>query len=154
MSTDPQSAQLAHKVTFLNLWIALAWVLSVSPVDCHGQGTVFFSNSGFPIITNNLQGATGRITAQSYYFGLYLGTSEAAVQNSTTPVLVIMNNSFPGIIGGGSRDLPGFNADTSYYFQVKGWSVAGGSLSYEAALNNDPWEGRSKSSWPLVTVLM
>lgn len=53
MSPDPQSAQLEHKVTFLNLWIVFAW--AASPMECRAQGTVYFSNDGFPIITNDLQ---------------------------------------------------------------------------------------------------
>lgn len=120
----------------LTLWSAL--ILTTSPVECRAQGTVLFANDGFPIITNNLQGATGRAARLQYCFGLYMGTSAAAVQNSTTPVLVITNDSFPGIFGAAQYEVPGTYAGNSYYFQVKGWSVAGGPVSYETALINDP----------------
>lgn len=134
----PQSMRLKHSPISFCMWPALAVTFVISALNCLAQGTVSFTNSGFPITTNNLHGATGRIASLNYYFGLYMGTSAAAVQISTTPVLVVVNNSFPGIFTGGSLDVPGFDADTSYYFQVKGWSVAGGSVSYETALLNDP----------------
>lgn len=137
-TAKPQSIQSERNLISLNLWPALALILAVSSFDCRAQGTVFFTNTGFPITTNDLHGATGKIAPHSYYFGLYMGTSAAEVQNSITPVLVVLNNGFAGEIGGSDHLLPGFNAGSSYYFQVKGWSVTGGSVSYETALMTDP----------------
>lgn len=134
----PQSLQCERNLIFLSLWLPMIFILMASLVDSRGQGTEFFSNPGFPIITNNLQGATGKVAQRSYYFGLYLGTSMAEVQNSTSPVFVVVNSGFAGEIAGGAPSVPGFFADTSYYFQVKAWSVEGGSVSYETALMNDP----------------
>lgn len=122
----------------LSLWPGLALILAVLPIECRAQGTLEFSNNGFPIITSNLQGATGRIAQLQCCFGLYMGTSDAAVQNSTSPVLVVTNHVFPGIFSAGDVVLPGFDADTWYYLQVKGWYVDGCPVSYETALMNDP----------------
>ena len=120
------------------IWLTIFIACLLAQSQGLAQGYIDFDNPEYPLITNNLKGTTGKIATLGYFFGLYIGTTAASAQMSTTPVLVVRNDGFPGQIGVGNQVVHGYPEDTYFYFQVKAWSLAGGPISYETALLNDP----------------
>ena len=114
--------------------ITLGLVLTVAPQRVGAQGTVSFANA--VIYTNDYRTQAHGIMspASAYTFGLYLGTTAAAAQASTTPAFVITPaaNAFAGTISSATQTIVGHSTGETLFFVIKGWD--GGASSFEAAL--------------------
>jgi hypothetical protein len=121
--------------------LAAAAALAV-PTASHAQGVVNLSSSGGGscITSNTVTGATAKIAAGGYTFGLYVASSAAglptAASPSGTPALTLVNSGFAGIISGSSFTIAGLTAGTTYFDEVVGWS--GSALSYASFLSGGP----------------
>ncbi len=117
------------------LVIGLAFGLAVSPRQVQAQGTVSFA--GAVVMTYDWRGQpSGKISpASDFTFGLYLGTTAAGAQSSTTPAFVITPaaNAFPGTISSATQTISGHPTGETDYFVIKGWN--GGAASYEIGLS-------------------
>jgi len=102
----------------------------------NAQGTVWFNEgtAGACITSNTMTGVTAKIAAGQFNFGLYVGSTAAAAAASTTPVLVITNTGFAGVISGTIFTVQSLSPSTQYFFEVKGWTASYLASSYEAAL--------------------
>ena len=111
--------------------ITLGLGLVAGPLQVHAQGTVSFA--GAVVMTNDWRGQpAGKISpASDFTFGLYLGTTAAGAQSSTTPAFVITPaaNAFPGTISSATQIIANHPTGETDYFVIKGWN--GGAASYE-----------------------
>jgi len=121
------------KKLILTSFAAVAMLAAAN--NSNAQGTVNFSSSsgGSCITSNTTSGATAKITAGNFAFGLYVGSSAATI--STTPVLTITNSGFAGIISGSTFTVGALSTGSTYFFEVKGWTAAAGT-TYESALTS------------------
>jgi len=105
-------------------------------LNAGAQGTVSFQNA--VITTNNTTtSVTGKIApASNYTFGLYLGTTAATAQASTTPAFIITPgaSAFAGTIGSAIQTVANHPTGETDFFVIKGWN--GGAASYELALSS------------------
>ncbi len=106
-------------------------LLLVALIHGFGQGRVNFANTSAPIFNNCTdQMISG---AGNFYFGLYLGPDN----NNLSLAILATNTAIAGRFNGGNPaplPSPTYSAGTTYAFQVRGWSAAGGDLTYEAAV--------------------
>lgn len=102
------------------------------------QGVLSFASSGggTAIVSNTVTTATAKITSGQFAWGLYVGSSAAEVQASTTPVLTFTNTSFAGVISSANFTINALTGGTTYFFEVKGWTAASGASTYENAIKS------------------
>jgi len=97
------------------------------------QGTVTFGGASV-VTSNTVTGATAKIVNNHYEFGLYLGTTLAALQASTSPVLVLPNTGpFAGQISSAIQTIANHPAGEVDFFVIKAWD-GGNTTSLESAL--------------------
>jgi len=117
--------------------LILSTVAAVAAVAAQGQGVVSLASGGAGscIVSNSVTGATSKITAGGYTFGLYVASTLGGL-SSATPVATFNNAGFAGIISGvSSFTVQSLSAGTTYFDEVKAWSNDGAS-SYEAFIAN------------------
>jgi len=113
--------------------LILSTAALIAAVSSNGQGVVSIASGGAGtcIVSNSVTGATSKIAAGGYTFGIYVASTVAGL-STATPIVTFNNNGFAGIISGTtSFTIAGVTAGTQYDYEVKGWSNDG-ATSYES----------------------
>ena len=119
--------------------LLFAALLLVSAANSFGQGTVVFQNTASPafnLTTNNPWGTEPGLLsgALRYRIGLYASTDTNATAGSLVLVGLATNIAVAGkFSGGGQYALPnGYPAGQQIVFQLRVWSLGGGTTFQEA----------------------